>query len=253
MRASLAAPFLAIAAFAASLPASAQDFYSGNVQSALSTASVSSLNITRSDIVNDELRQRTGSGHRGTYYNQQAPAFAAVSSPRSASFRPTSDVTTEVNSRFIDMMSRGQPDKRDEIARALDSGAFLRTFDGLMSSYNFDSLNLADVMAAYYIVMWEVVHDQVPTRDEILGTRNQILSGLAGKPELARMANAQKQEAAETLKLLSAMALTSYEDFKRRGDLRGLSGFQNTIRSSTQRQGIDLAQLAITDRGFMPR
>ena len=253
MRASLAAPFLLIAAaLAASLPASAQDFYSGNVQSALSTASVSSLNITRSDIVNDELRQRTGTG-RGSYYSQQAPAYAAVSSPRSASFRPTSDITAEVNNRFVDMMSRGQPDKRDEIARALDSGAFLRTFDGLMSSYNFDSLNLADVMAAYYIVMWEVVHDQVPTRDEILGTRNQILSGLAGKAELARMANAQKQEAAETLKLLSALALTSYEDFKRRGDVRGLSGFQNTIRSSTRQQGIDLAQLAITDRGFMPR
>ena len=88
MRASLAAPFLVAAvALAASLPASAQDFYSGNVQSALSTASVSSLNITRSDIVNDELRQRTGTG-RGSYYDQQAPA-SAVSSPRSASFRPT--------------------------------------------------------------------------------------------------------------------------------------------------------------------
>lgn len=239
MRASIAAIILIIAAF----PACAQDFFAGNIQSGFNTGSVASLNITRGDVLADEPQGQP----RGD------PDYRTVPSPAVAAFRPTRDVADRVNDRFVDMMSRGQVGKRGEMAAFLGNGALMRNFERLMASYGFDPLNLADVVAAHYIVLWEVVHDQVPTQGEIRGTRGRIVAALAGKSELAGMSNAQKQEAADTLKLLSALALTSYEDFKRRGDRQGLASFQTIVSGWTRRQGIDLGRLSITESGFRER
>lgn len=241
MRASIAAIILIIAAF----PACAQDFFAGNIQSGFNTGSVASLNITRGDVLAEEPGSQAEL--RGD------PDYTTVPSPAIAAFRPARDVADRVNDRFVDMMSRGQVGKRDEMAAFLGNGALMRNFERLMASYGFDPLNLADVVAAHYIVLWEVVHDQVPAQGEIRGTRGRIVAALAGKSELAGMSNAQKQEAADTLKLLSALALTSYEDFKRRGDRQGLASFQIIVSGWTRRQGIDLGRLSITESGFRER
>lgn len=244
-----AAAIVTLTASASAVPACAQDFFSGNIQSALNTSSISSLNITRSDVIDEG---RSGATARQPNVDRNVD-YARVPSPPIAAFRPTPEVTTQVNNRFIDMMSRGQPGKRDEMAQFIDNGALRQTFERLMAAYNLAPYNLADVIAAHYIVLWEVVHDQVPTPAEIRGTRGRIVFNLARKPQFRAMSSPQKQEAAETLKMLSALALTNYEDFKRRGDRRGLAGFQATVGNWTRRQGIDLAPLAITDHGFVRR
>lgn len=222
--------------------AAAQDFYAGNIQSALNTGSVTSLNITRSDVVEEERQGRSRAG--------VAADAGAVLSPGAGIFWPVPEISARVDGRFVDIMSRGQPGKRGEIAGVIDGGGLRRDFERLMRSHGFDPRNVADVVAAYYIVMWQVVHDQVPTAGQIRGTRGRIVSGLARKRELAAMSDAQKQEAAETLTLLAALALRSYEDFKRRGDLNGLVGFQTVISALTRKSGVDIAQLVITDQGF---
>lgn len=241
MRASIAAIMLAILAFSAC----AQDFFAGNIQSGFNTGSVASLNITRGDVLAEEPGSQAEPRGDPDYTNIPSPAISA--------FRPARDVADRVNDRFVDMMSRGQPSKRGEIATFLGNGAFMRNFERLMAGYGFDPLNLADVIAAHYIVLWEVVHDQVPTHGEVRGTRGCIVARLAGKSELAGMSNAQKQEAADTLKLLSALVLTSYEDFKRRGDRQGMANFQTIVSGWTRRQGIDLGRISITETGFRQR
>jgi hypothetical protein len=231
--------------------AHAQDFSAmidANAQSAFSIAGTTAINSA----IDHSARYAARNSRTAPYASGPAPQ-PLVQSPPIGAFRSSAGVTDRVNDRFASLLGRGMPDKQAQIDSMIRSGSLQQTFGSLMSSYGFDRYNIADVMTAYYIVMWEIVHDRVPTPTEIRATRSQMLLGMADASSLGRMSNDQKQDAAETLTLVSALALTSYETFKRQGDRNGLSVLQDALLKSVRQQGIDIDQLAMTEQGFVRR
>jgi hypothetical protein len=228
-----------------------QDFSAmidANAQSAFSIAGTTAINSAI-----DASARHAARGARATAYANAPSPRPFVQSPPAGAFSPSEDVTDRVNERFAALLGRAAPDKQAQIESMIKSGTLQKSFGSLMSAYGFDRANVADVMTAYYIVMWEIIHDRVPTPTEIRATRSQLLAGMAEAPALGRMSNDQKQEAAETLSLVSALALTSYETYKRQGDRNGLAVLQDSLLKSVRQQGIAIDQLAMTEQGFERR
>ena len=185
-----------------------------------------------------------------------APSSTAAidtSPPVALDFRSDASVTRAVNARFTDMLSSLQPDHREQIAAELDSGTLQTQFANLLSSYGYSSRNVADVMTAYLIIAWEVVHNEDATvhLDGIGVIHRTLQKTLAHSASMRTLNDAQKQELAETLGNLTMLAAVAKNTLVQRGDAAGLSTLQQGVQTTTERFGVDLKSLRITDQGFM--
>lgn len=187
----------------------------------------------------------------------QAPSGIQVdtSRPVALDFRPDASVTRTVNARFATLLGNLQPDKRDQIASEFDSGALQAKFSELLTSYGYSSLNLADVMTAYLIIAWEVVHNKDATRylNGIGIVHNSMRSALSHSPNVGALSDAQKQELAETLGNLTMLAAVAKNTLVQRGDTQSLGLLQENVRTTTQKFGIDLGTVQLTEQGFVPQ
>jgi hypothetical protein len=141
------------------------------------------------------------------------------------------------------------------LRQAVLSGAPWVEFDRLLVQHGYDPRDLSDVVAAFYLIAWEVTTggDATAQPAGIAAVRGQARQMLAGMPNLARMTDAERQATAETL-AFHAMAMVA-----RNQDLRGagpgaLAAYRNEVAQSVaQQQGIDLRRFALTPAGFQPR
>jgi hypothetical protein len=195
---------------------------------------------------------RWGAGKWATHA-QAAPPVTGATSVATLDFRPDQAVTRVVNARFVNLLGNLQPDQRNRIAGELDSGVMQTKFSQLLSSYGYSSRNLADVMTAYLVIAWEVVHNQDATRyiDGIGIVHNQMRAALAQSPNVRGLSDAQKQEVAETLGNLGMLAAVAKRALIERGDNASLGQLQQNVRSTTQKFGVDLASVQLTDAGFV--
>ncbi|WP_343715542.1 DUF6683 family protein [Inquilinus sp.] len=79
--------------------------------------------------------------------------------------------------------------------------------------------------------------------------RDRLCASLAASPAVARMTDADKQRAAETMAVLAMLAAVSRDGLSRSGD----AGRLQQLQEAALRFGVDLSRLAFTDRGFVPR
>jgi len=187
----------------------------------------------------------------------QAPSTLQIDTARPAAldFRSDPAVTRTVNARFADLLGSLQPDKREQIASELDSGAMQTKFAELLSSYGYSNRNLADVMTAYLIIAWEVVHNKDATQfiNGIGTVHVNMRSALSHSQNVRELTDAQKQELAETLGNLTMLAAVAKNTLVQRGDTEHLALLQENVRATTQKFGVDLASVRLTDQGFVPQ
>ena len=190
----------------------------------------------------------------GVMKKHSAPVSATIdtSAPVALDFRPDASVTRAVNARFTEMLAAIQPDRREQIAAELDSGAMQAQFANLLQSYGYSSRNVADVMTAYLVIAWEVVHNADATShlDGIGVVHRTMQKTLAHSASMRTLSDAQKQELAETLGNLTMLAAVAKNALVQRGDAEGLATLQEGVRTTTRRFGIDLQPLRLTDQGF---
>lgn len=112
--------------------------------------------------------------------------------------------------------------------------------------------DLADVVAAYFTVMWMTANDApLPTKAQVAGVRRQV-AALLSAPGAVPADMAQRQSLAESLmyKLVSMILLR--EDAQRRGDRKAL-GDLATAAARRAGDGFDLTALRLSDQGLVPR
>jgi len=184
-----------------------------------------------------------------------AAAQIVTTRPAALDFRTDAAVTRSVNARFTDLLGSLQPDKREQIAAELDAGTLQAKFSELLASYGYSSRNLADVMTAYLIIAWEVVHNQDATRylNGIGIIHNEMKAALSRSPNVRDLSDAQKQEVAETLGNLTMLAAVAKNTLVQRGDTATLNLLQENVRTTTQKFGVDLGSVRLTDEGFVPQ
>ncbi len=176
----------------------------------------------------------------------------AEAPPRgSLTFRSATTVTRVVNQRFIDWQAERHPELRAQIAEEIGSGELQRYFQDILSRYGYARDNLADVSAAYYISLWRIVHGRALTPRQVAGVRRQMRGFMAREPRLTTLPDAQKQEICETFALHTALALQGYDQLVRSHDVQTLADFRRGLQAKLAPQGPDLAQMQVSDEGFV--
>ncbi|MFC4729873.1 DUF6683 family protein [Coralloluteibacterium thermophilus] len=183
-----------------------------------------------------------------------APApDTAPADPRLA-FRRDPEISREVQRRMLEAGAR-TPGTRRGMEGLFASGALLREYDALLSRFGYSPQNLADVIAAYLVVSWEIVNER-DSNDEPAGqraVRAQLVAPLAADPAILAMSDAEKQAYAEQLAYMTMILGAGYQDVRRRGQRRQLADMQTAVRGNVLATGVDLERMALTPQGLLPR
>lgn len=146
-------------------------------------------------------------------------------------------------------------DRAADYRQALVHDGVLEKFDALLRDYGFANRNLADAFTAYLVLSWEVVNDRDADayRGGIAALRTHMRAALARNPRIAALADAQKQELAETFGYLAMIAAGTRNQLERNGDRAALLRLQDGVNSSARKMGVDLRAVAMTPQGFVAR
>src|SRR3546814_115576 len=83
--------------------------------------------------------------------------------------------------------------------------------------------------------------------------REDVAAAYAADPRLKDLTDADKQEAASIMAYMATVAAASANQLRSDGDQAGLETLQDEVHKAVLGQGLDLAQLRLTDEGFAAR
>lgn len=138
----------------------------------------------------------------------------------------------------------------------VESGAPWREFDRLLRRHGYDPRDLADVVAAFYLIAWEVAtaSDALAQPAGIAAVRGQARQLVAANPGMARLNEAERQETAETLAFHAMAMAARHNDLRVARDAAQLAAFRTEVAETVaQQQGIDLRRFTLTPAGFQAR
>lgn len=162
-------------------------------------------------------------------------------------------ITTQINTSLANGLSQATGVDRDRLLGELNSGEIQSEHARLLRQFGMNPDNLGDVMAAYWIGMWEIVNGREPNGREVSAAYRQLQAIFVSNPQLASLSDADKQRTAETLGNMMMFGYIAYIQLKNSGDSAGLQQLQQDVYGFTKQQGLDLRALNLTDRGFVTR
>jgi hypothetical protein len=125
-------------------------------------------------------------------------------------------------------------------------------FDARFSRYGYSSHNVADSLAGFVIVLWEIVKNQDASAHpsgirEVRAKVNELLlSKSAGKT----YTDAEKQYYSDYFKVLAVISKDSLQRKRSANDVAGVQTVHNTAYQIGLKLGIDFTRLQLTDSGF---
>ncbi|WP_168148935.1 DUF6683 family protein [Solimonas marina] len=167
-------------------------------------------------------------------------------------FQVSDGIGPTLRQQLAQRMVYANPQQAVQIRTALSSDWLWQEFDHHLSREGYDSRDLGDVMTAYYVSSWEVVHHADVSSEQYRAARNQIVWYLRRSPEIMFMTDIEKQRAAEAFALLVSTIQSGRRDLRQKRDDTGLAYLQNLVYQSVLTQGVDLKRLDIGHRGFIP-
>lgn len=185
-----------------------------------------------------------------------APPQGLAAGPRSATtFMTDPAVSARVRQQVLATALPTSPDPQRLRETVADGTPWLE-FDRLLTQHGYDSRDLSDVVAAFYLIAWEVSTggDATIQPAGIAAVRGQARQMLAGMPNVANMTDAQRQETAETLAFHAMAMVGRHHDLQMAGAGPALAAYRNEVADAVaQHQGIDLRRFALTPAGFQTR
>lgn len=241
-------------------PASAQDFMVAAEDSAYLARSYAGGAAVAS-AMNSYARERAGRTAPRTEGGRRSPA-AAPSAPITASQRASlnfardAEVTRNVNQRLAASMTRpGSGIDAAALTRALDTGRLQGEFGRLLREFGMSPDNLADVVAGYLIINWEVANetDSRPYSRGYTAVRDDVAAALAASGATQRLSAAQKQEFADALIATAMLTVEGRRQLLRSDDTAAKQRLRDAARSGARQLGVDVTAVRLTNAGFAAR
>lgn len=209
------------------------------------------LNQQRIDAAIAHPSRPADSGHK-----RAAPTPRAVPAARaSTSYRPSPAVSARVRRQFLAAMNaRIGAAKARQLAAALEREDPVASWAQIVASDGLRNGDVADALAAYWLLNWGMANGREGNRTQILAVRDQVRAIIAANAGQAGLNEAQRQEMAETWMLNFLIQHAAYTDAVKRGDRDTLRRLGDAavarFRSETR---LDLRRLELGDTGFTPR
>ena len=187
--------------------------------------------------VADALRHAAGTSQART----TPPEITAI-----ARFKASPAVRERVARRFVTLLEQNNVDESGQIRALLASGSLSRDFDAVLDQFGFDKANLAHVITAYYIGMWEVANGQSLTAEQARAVCDGLAPVLVRETDIGALSEAQKQEVAESYTLLVMLAVLNQQVL----GPQDMSAFRQSVYRDVLRQGVNLYRLSVDEHGF---
>lgn len=181
--------------------------------------------------------------------------YYASSPAGSVEFTRSPAVSEQVNTQMAEIFAAAQPGVDGaRLHSTFHSGELQREFARLIQPYGFSDTSLADVMAAYLILSWQVIHDD-PDLNEPGGyrvMRDSLRQAMLADPGVTSLGDIEKQVSADTMILTVMMAVSAYTYNRQTGDGSRMLALQEDVRGTVQTiGGLDLRRYRITHRGLI--
>lgn len=166
-------------------------------------------------------------------------------------FESSAQVSAMVDRRFVDVVAGDDPQRRAAVADKVAAGDYQQQFEQRMERLGFSDHDLADVAAAHYVALWEVIQGEKLSAGQARAVRDQMRASMRREPRITGLPDRQKQEIAETFILHTAAAVDAYRELKRRGDPAQLARFRQGIQRNLLPEGPDMSEVKVTAAGFV--
>ncbi len=178
---------------------------------------------------------------------------AALRSP--TAFTPDSSISARVRQQVLASALPTSPNP-DALRATVDAGRPWQEFDNLLIQHGYDPRDLSDVVAAFYLIAWEVATggDALAQPAGIAAVRGQARQMLAANPAMARLSEGERQATAETLAFHAIAIAARNQDLHNAGGGPQVIAYRTEVANAVaQWQGIDLRRFALTPSGFQER
>lgn len=166
-------------------------------------------------------------------------------------YRPSPGISRTLREQISVNVAASDPVQTTQIRTVFSTDWTWRTFDRLLSQAGYNARNLADVMAAYYVSAWEIVHGAIAGRTDTQAARERIAGSLKHSPEIMFMSDAEKQRSAETFGILTTVSSAGSRSLIEYNDANGYATLQQQVHQAFLWQGIDLRRLNLSRDGFV--
>lgn len=183
------------------------------------------------------------------------PPAGRVAALSPTGFTPDPAITARVRQQALASALPTSPNP-DALRAAVNSGRPWEEFDRLLRQHGYDPRDLADVVAAFYLIAWEVATggDALAQPAGIAAVRGQARQMLAGNAAMARLSEAERQATAETLAFHAMAMAARHQDLRNAGAGAQVVAYRAEVAQAVaQWQGIDLRRFALTPSGFQER
>ena len=168
-------------------------------------------------------------------------------------FNRSEAASKKLQENFIAQLSTTQPAQKKALQQLFADNKLRTQFDDLLAGYGYSARNLADVMTAYLVINWQVVHgSEFNDKKGFDAVRKMITETLTSGGKLAAASNLEKQTLAETFGYQSIIAMQTYKAMKATGN-EGLPALQDAIYKNTKAAGVDLKKYLLTANGFVSK
>ena len=167
------------------------------------------------------------------------------------SYHWSAAVTQKAHVNFVVAVARNDAQKVPILQKELATNPESR-FDARFSRYGYSSHDVADSLAGFVIVLWEIVNNQDASAypSGIRQVRAKVNELLLSKSAGKTYTDADKQYYAEYFKVLAVISKDSLKRKQSANDAVGVQTIHNTAYQFGLRLGIDFKRLQLTDNGF---
>jgi hypothetical protein len=118
--------------------------------------------------------------------------------------------------------------------------------------YGLGDSDLRDVATAYMVVNWMIANQApLPTVAQVKGLRHQLSQSMQQNPPVA--SEAQRQTAAEQMMYMLVSLIYARQEGQQEHRQQDLSQMSDVIATTFQKKNLNLRDLNLTNKGFVPR
>lgn len=167
-------------------------------------------------------------------------------------FERSEELSKEIQKDFIASMIRIQPELKGSLVKSFENNKLRNQFDRLLAGYNYSATDMADVVTAYLVISWQIVHNKnFDDKNGFNAVRTWVRDILLKSEQLAVMDNATKQLYAEAYGYQTMLCFNSYKTLIAKSDQKGLDHLRNNLYKSVKDSFIDLKSVKLTHTGFV--
>lgn len=170
----------------------------------------------------------------------------------STAYKASPAISANVRRQFVDSVNEvsGKEAAR-KVLSALEAGDPVASWAGIVRGDGLRSGDVADAMAAYWILNWMIANRSDNNKSQAVGVRDQMRRVMGNNPGFVRLNDAGRQEIAEVLILHFLAQHAAYVDALKRGDEALLQRLSTAaIKRFKNEMKLDPRRISLTNAGF---